>query len=393
MIPGTEPQKIQLDNASVAQELCWNVLGIKEGMAKDIAITTSNGVVKKGSVASTSGRPLIRFKRSRSCLWILGVLVILILVGLGVGLGVGLTRRSSSSSSDNIADNATGGGGSDTTSVSAGTVTAGTTRPASNNSNGIKTVTETYKLRPSQTAAAAHWRPTAGETWQITLIGAPNNTNEDVSAYDIDLFDNSPSFIASLKLKGYKIICYFSAGSYEDWRSDAGNFTKEDYGEAMDGWEGEWWLDTNSENVRSIMSDRIALAQAKGCDAIDPDNINGYQNPTGFNLTEGDAVSFLRFMAGEAHNRGMAIGLKNGGAIVDDVVDFMDFCVQESCVAYKECGPYHTFLEYNSPVFHLEYPDESEMTVAEICSPNNGAQGFSTLIKHLILDDWTEHCP
>ncbi|RVD87658.1 uncharacterized protein DFL_001877 [Arthrobotrys flagrans] len=161
----------------------------------------------------------------------------------------------------------------------------------------------------------------------------------------------------------------------------------------MDGWDGEWWLDTNSKNVRDIVSDRIALAQAKGCDAIDPDNINGYQNPTGFNLTEDDAVSFLEFMAGEAHGRGMAIGLKNGGAIVDDVVEYMDFCVQESCVAYNECGPYRAFLEYNSPVFHLEYPDESEMTAAEICSPKNGAQGFSTLIKHLILDDWTEYCP
>ncbi|KAK6537027.1 hypothetical protein TWF281_001230 [Arthrobotrys megalospora] len=361
-------------------------------MAKDIAITTSTGVVKKGSVASTSGRPLARLKRNRTCLWIIGALILLIIIGLGVGLGVGFTRGSNDDSSENTSDNTTNGGDqTDTTSAIAGTTS--TAAPTADSPNGIKTVTETYKTRPSQTAAAAHWQPTAGETWQISLIGAPNNTDEDVGAYDIDLFDNSLSFIANLKLKGYKVICYFSAGSYEDWRPDAKNFTKKDYGEAMDGWEGEWWLDTNSKNVRDIVLERIALAQAKGCDAIDPDNINGYQNPTGFNLTEGDAISFLKFMAGEAHSRGMAIGLKNGGAIVDDVVEFLDFCVQESCVAYDECGPYRAFLEYNSPVFHLEYPDESKMTVAEICSPKSGAQGFSTLIKHLILDDWTEYCP
>ncbi|KAK6355335.1 hypothetical protein TWF696_004445 [Orbilia brochopaga] len=161
----------------------------------------------------------------------------------------------------------------------------------------------------------------------------------------------------------------------------------------MNDWAGEWWLDTNSQNVRDIVTNRIALAQSKGCHAVDPDNINGYQNPTGFNLTESDATSFLEFMATEAHGRGMSIGLKNGGAIVPKVVQFMDFCVQESCVAYGECEPYRTFLEYNSPVFHIEYPDESGMTVAEICSPNNGAQGFSTIIKHLNLDDWTQYCP
>ncbi|RVD87659.1 uncharacterized protein DFL_001877 [Arthrobotrys flagrans] len=354
-------------------------------MAKDITITTSKGVVKKGSVVGTSGGPLAKLKRNRTCFWVLGALILLGLIGLGVGLGVGLTRGSNGDSSDNTADNSTDGGDKSDAASTSSSVSSG--------SGGVKTVTEAYKTRPSQTATAAHWQPTAGETWQITLIRPPNNTDEKVSAYDIDLFDNSFSFIASLKLKGYKVICYFSAGSYEDWRPDTKYFTKNDYGEAMDGWDGEWWLDTNSKNVRDIVSDRIALAQAKGCDAIDPDNINGYQNPTGFNLTEDDAVSFLEFMAGEAHGRGMAIGLKNGGAIVDDVVEYMDFCVQESCVAYNECGPYRAFLEYNSPVFHLEYPDESEMTAAEICSPKNGAQGFSTLIKHLILDDWTEYCP
>ncbi|KAK6520655.1 hypothetical protein TWF506_000904 [Arthrobotrys conoides] len=376
-------------------------------MARDIAITTSSGVVKKRSVASASGRPLAKLKRNRTCFWVLGALILLIIIGLGAGLGVGLTRGSDNDSSDNTADNTIDGGDKSSTIstiASLGTTSLGSTSSSSimssstsvsgsSRSGGVKTVTETYKTRPSETRAAAHWQPTAGETWQITLIRPPNNTDENVSAYDIDLFDNSVSFIANLKSKGYKIICYFSAGSYEDWRSDAKNFTRKDYGEAMDGWAGEWWLDTNSKNVRNIVSDRIALAKSKGCDAIDPDNINGYQNPTGFNLTEDDAVSFLKFMAEEAHSRGMAIGLKNGGAIVGEVVKYMDFCVQESCVAYDECGPYRAFLEYNAPVFHLEYPDESKMTVAEICAPDSGAQGFSTLIKHLILDDWTEYCP
>ncbi|KAF3902413.1 hypothetical protein ABW20_dc0110595 [Dactylellina cionopaga] len=359
-------------------------------MKKIIAITTTNGIVKKGSVASSSNRPLARLKRHRPCIWILVGFALLLIIGLGAGLGVGLTRRSSSRNAYDSGP--TTGDQSGTSSIS--TVGKSSTSQTSSTSKPTSTAaTTTYKARPSQTAAVARWQPTAGETWQISLIRPPNNTNIPATAFDIDLFDNSLSFIASLKLKGHRVICYFSAGSYEDWRSDAKNFTKKDYGKAMNGWAGEWWLDTNSQTVRNIMSDRIALAQSKGCDAIDPDNINGYQNPTGFNLTEEDAISYLKFMAGEAHERGMAIGLKNGGALVPSVVPFTDFCVQESCAAFDECKPYREFLEYNSPVLHIEYPDESNMTVAEICSPKNGAQGFSTLIKHLSLDDWTEYCP
>ncbi|KAK6537816.1 hypothetical protein TWF694_010719 [Orbilia ellipsospora] len=350
-------------------------------MKRNISITTTNGVVKKGSIASDSHTPLARLKRNRSsCLCILGIIALLVVVGLGVGLGVGLTRKSGQNSPSNSPR-------ADTQSSTKSSTSTGLPSTSS-----TSTPTATFKLRPSQTAAA-QWQPTAGETWQITLIKPPNNTDLAVTAYDLDLFDNSLAFIANLKLKGHRVICYFSAGSYEDWRPDAKNFTKADYGKAMDGWAGEWWLDTNSQNVRNIIANRIALAQSKGCDAIDPDNINGYQNPTGLNLTEADAISFLRFMSIEAHNRGLAIGLKNGGELVSDVIDFMDFAVQESCVAYGECGPYRTFLEYNSPVFHIEYPADTNVTVAEICAPKNGAQGFSTIIKHLKLDDWAEYCP
>ncbi|KAF3910070.1 hypothetical protein AA313_de0200120 [Arthrobotrys entomopaga] len=350
-------------------------------MKKDISITTTNGVVKKGSIASDSHTPLARLKRNRSpCLFIFGIFL-LVVVSLAVGLGVGLTRKSGQ---QNPAAN------NPRAETQSNAKSSTSTNLPSTSSAG--TPTATFKLRPSQTAVA-QWQPTAGETWQITLIKPPNNTDSTVTAYDLDLFDNSFAPIANLKLKGHRVICYFSAGSYEDWRPDAKNFTEADYGKAMDGWAGEWWLDTNSRNVRNIIANRIALAQSKGCDAIDPDNINGYQNPTGLNLTEADAISFLRFMSIEAHNRGLAIGLKNGGELVSDVIDFMDFAIQESCVAYDECAPYRTFLEYNSPVFHIEYPADTSTTVAEICSPKNGAQGFSTIIKHLNLDDWAEYCP
>jgi hypothetical protein len=97
----------------------------------------------------------------------------------------------------------------------------------------------------------------------------------DASVWDIDLFTTPAETIAALKAHGKKVVCYFSAGSYEDGRPDSGDFVAADKGTAMDGWP-EWWLDTESANVRKIMKARIETAAAKGCDAVDPDNMDGY---------------------------------------------------------------------------------------------------------------------
>lgn len=126
------------------------------------------------------------------------------------------------------------------------------------------------------------WRPGARATWQIVLRHplelSPNAPaiEPDVDVFDIDLFDNPPSTIDALHKLDKKVVCYFSAGSYEPYRSDSFQFRESDLGEPLDGWPDEKWLDLNSPNVRRIMANRIALARKKGCDAIDPDNIDGY---------------------------------------------------------------------------------------------------------------------
>jgi hypothetical protein len=126
------------------------------------------------------------------------------------------------------------------------------------------------------------WVPKVNDTWQIILSHPPiinkydQSTTPDVSIFDIDLFDTPTSTITRLHELGKKVICYFSAGSYEDWRPDAGQFKPEDLGKDLDGWPGEKWLDLRSENVRDIMEKRIKMASEKGCDGVDPDNVDGY---------------------------------------------------------------------------------------------------------------------
>ncbi|KAJ5317034.1 hypothetical protein N7508_001542 [Penicillium antarcticum] len=203
------------------------------------------------------------------------------------------------------------------------------------------------------------WQPAAGVKWQIQLIDAVEDTTADADIWDIDLFDNTAATISTLQSKGHKVICYFSAGTYEDWRSDISKFDSADFGSNLDDWPGEKWLNIKSTSVRSIMTARLDMAKEKGCDGVDPDNIDAYGNANGLGLTEADSIDFLSFLSTETHSRGMAIGLKNGGDIIGSVIDKMQWSVNEQCAEYNECDVYAAFTEVNKPVFHIEYSDET----------------------------------
>lgn len=165
------------------------------------------------------------------------------------------------------------------------------------------------------------WQPQAGIKWQIQLENPVDDISMDADVFDIDLFDNTNATISKIHAKGAKVICYFSAGTYEDWRSDANKFVDSDFGNEMEDWPGERWLDVHSANVRQIMTSRLDMAQKKGCDGVDPDNIDAYGNDNGLSLTEADSINYLNFLSSEAHSRGMSVGLKNGGDIIPSVIE------------------------------------------------------------------------
>ncbi|CAO1626334.1 unnamed protein product [Parajaminaea phylloscopi] len=245
------------------------------------------------------------------------------------------------------------------------------------------------------------WQPNAGAQWNIQLLKPL--TASQVGSYpiwDIDLYDNTAATIASAKAKGTKVICYFSAGSYENWRPDAKNWTKADYGKGLDGWDGEWWSNTKSSNVRDIMRKRLQLAASKGCDGVDPDNIDAYNNDNGLGLTQADAIDYVQFLATEAKALGLSIGLKNSAEIIPSVLSSMQWSVNEQCAQYNECEPYAAFIKAGKPVFHIEYPkgDKTNNNKAvtgskatKACTAK-GADNFSTLIKNINLDGWTQTC-
>ncbi len=198
------------------------------------------------------------------------------------------------------------------------------------------------------------WRPAVTDTWHWQLTGTLN-TAYNVKVYDIDLYDTSAGTILALQNSGKKVVCYFSAGSSESWRTDFASFAAADMGNALDGWAGERWLDTRSSNVRTIMKQRLDLAKTKGCDGVEPDNVDGYSNSTGFALTAATQLDYNRFLASEAHARGLAIALKNNVGQVADLVGDFDLAVNEQCHQYKECDAYAAFVRAGKPVFNAEY--------------------------------------
>lgn len=174
----------------------------------------------------------------------------IVVLGLALGLGLGLTLGRD----DNDDSGEDNNGAAPTTTASPLPTPSGTLR----------------------------WTPRVNDTWQIVLQSgiqldsSASSVTPNVSVYDIDLFDNSKDTIDALHALGKKVICYFSGGSYESNRPDSKEFEEGDKGKTLDGWPDEKWLKLGSENVRKIMKGRVELAKEKGCDGVDPDNVDGY---------------------------------------------------------------------------------------------------------------------
>ncbi|AZG13251.1 endo alpha-1,4 polygalactosaminidase [Cupriavidus pauculus] len=252
-------------------------------------------------------------------------------------------------------------------------------------------VSEATTLAPTAVTtvdtATTRWMPSLNDTWQLQLQGTIN-TSYNVAVYDIDLFDTPQATINALKAQGKRVVCYFSAGSSENWRPDYSKFKPSDMGNALDGWAGERWLDTRSANVRAIMQARMDLAKSKGCDGVDADNVDGYTNNPGLPLTAATQLNYNRFLADQAHARGLAIGLKNAVAQLADLASSFDFAVNEQCFQYNECSGYSAFTVQGKPVFNVEYQAKwKDATTRQKLCAKARALNLRSLVLPLALND------
>ncbi|SFM84427.1 endo alpha-1,4 polygalactosaminidase [Nitrosomonas communis] len=259
-------------------------------------------------------------------------------------------------------------------------------------------------LDPDALPITGNWyKPPVAITWQWQLLkgtlkdALKDTTNEiseidinhPVQLYDIDLFDSPPSLINRLKASGKKVICYFSAGTYEDFREDKDKFKPEELGNPLLDWPDERWLDIRSQNVAEIMISRLNLALLKGCDGVEPDNVDAYDNNSGFDLSAKDQLAFNKFIANEAHKRGLSVALKNNMKQIPELIDYFDFSINEQCHEFNECDMLTSFIINGKPVLNAEYQQsyiDNSAARQALCDTSKGAQ-FSTLILSKDLDD------
>jgi hypothetical protein len=121
------------------------------------------------------------------------------------------------------------------------------------------------------------------------LSTVPTSPYRNVQMYDIDGFNATAADVTALHTAGKKVVCYLSAGSYENWRSDAGQFPSAILGRNLDGWPGERWLD-----VRDVQLPGSVLAH---------------------------------------HQRGMSAVLKNDLDQVGTLLPYFDMALNEECNA------------------------------------------------------------
>jgi hypothetical protein len=190
--------------------------------------------------------------------------------------------------------------------------------------------------------------------------------------FDIDGFDNSAATVAALHAHGAKVICYIDVGTSENFRSDFGSFPASVQG-ARNGWPGEKWLDIRRLSVlEPIMTARMRMCVRKGFDALEPDNIDGYTNSTGFPLTGPDQLRYNTWIANTAHSLGLSVGLKNDVDQTSQLEPYFDWALDEQCNQYTECGTEHVFIQANKAVFNAEYQGGTSFCAADNAAHLNG---------------------
>lgn len=235
------------------------------------------------------------------------------------------------------------------------------------------------------------WIPTAGTTYQIQYAGKLD-TSVAAAVYDLDVNDTTAATVAALHKAGAKVVCYVDVGTWEKWRPDAGKFPKSVLGKPDGGWPGERWLDVRQTKIlEPLMDARMALCASKGFDGVDPDNMDGFENKTGFPLTYADSLAYDTWVARDAHEHGLTAAQKGDNDQVKDLVKVFDYAVVEQCYKQGWCKQFTLYTNQNRLVVDVEYGLPQSTFTGKTC-PSDAGYNITAILKHLNLDAWRMTC-
>jgi hypothetical protein len=247
---------------------------------------------------------------------------------------------------------------------------------------------EPARAVPDPTPCDGCWRPRPRTSWQWQLSSPPNASRLlDVEMFDVDGFETSRRLVRRMHARDIRVICYVSAGAWEEFRPDADDFPADLLGRS-NGWPGEKWIDIREIGVLGpILEARIRICARKGFDGIEFDNVDGYRNRSGFPLTGAHQLAFNVWLANAAHAHGLAAFLKNDLDQIRALEPYFDGAVNEQCHQYDECARLSRFIDAGKPVLGVEY----RLEPSAFC-PSANRRNFDFLQKRLKLDAWRVAC-
>jgi hypothetical protein len=166
-----------------------------------------------------------------------------------------------------------------------------------------------------------------------------------VDMFDIDGLQNSASVVARIhsragRTRAHELaVCYLSLGSWERYRPDEASWPRAALGLTLAGYPDEHWVDVRQlRALTPIIDARLRMCARKGFDGVEVDNIDGWDNRSGFPLTPQDAEAWLAQIANQAHALGMFALWKNDPYLASFGLRYFDGALSEQCFSYRECS-------------------------------------------------------
>ena len=241
-----------------------------------------------------------------------------------------------------------------------------------------------------------YYKPQIGDSfeWRLDSIGLNEINQYTCKIIDIDAFSATKELVDAFHARGIKVIAYISVGTIENYRSDSTLLPHEIIGNIYPAWPDERFLNIREiEKMKPFIISRFNMIKQKGFDGIEPDNMDGYGEINGFNLSLNDTEIFCEWIIEEAHNRGLSIGQKNTEELVPLLYKKFDWALTEDVFNSNTQNDYSLYISVNKPVFSAEYTDAMSITDFStfVCSKAKKLKYFAFL-KHRDLTQWKYEC-
>jgi hypothetical protein len=246
-----------------------------------------------------------------------------------------------------------------------------------------------YAAPATAAPAVDWWKPRAATTytWQWQL-NSTLDVDVDAGIYVVDAVGTTTEQVSALRAGGGRAVCHFSAGVATSAVPDRAAFPAVILGYTVSGSSARRWVDIRRWDVlRPIMAARMAACRAKGFDAVDPADVDGYTRTTGFRLTAADQLVYNRRIAAVAHRAGLGVALHNDMAQAATLAPAFDFALDERCRSRRTCDRLAPFTRAGKPVLQVEYTVAVEVACTKARMP-----GIVSILKRTALDAWRQTC-